>query len=310
MIAVVVLTYRPDPGVLERCVASVIRSGDADAVVVVDNGGHVSRDRLLTTVGAETGPDTVPTALEVLTPGDNLGYAGGMNVGIARAATLGARAVALLNDDTCVGHGWLTALAAVLDPADRIGAAQPKLLFADRDPPIVNSMGVTVESNGCGVDIGYGEPDDGRFDTRREIDVFTGGAVLLAADFLVDTGGFDERYFLYYEDVDLARRGSERGWRYVVEPKAVVWHIGRATTSREPSQYRFWQERNRLWCAFRHGSPPMVARALGRSLLRWGRHPRSSQGRAILAGLAGARRGRSERRRGITRAATEAGWPA
>lgn len=312
MIAVVVLTYRPDPGVLERCVASVMHSGDADTIIVVDNGGVVSREELLTAVGSPTASTARATlaTLEVLAPGENLGYAGGMNVGIARAASLGATAVGLLNDDTIVGARWLTSLAARLDPADRIGAVQPKLLFADRDPAVVNSMGVDVAANGCGVDTGYGEPDDGRFETRHQIDGFTGGAVLLAAEFLAEMGGFDERYFLYYEDVDLARRGTERGWRYIVEPAAVVWHIGRATTSREPSQYRFWQERNRLWCTFRHGSPAMMMRALGRSFLRLGRHPFSSQARAMVAGLAGARRGRSERRRGDPRVGVGAGWPA
>ena len=63
-------------------------------------------------------------------------------------------------------------------------------------------------------ELGFGEPDGPEWKEPREIDAFTGGAVLFRRTFLEDLGGFDERYFLYYEDVDLALRGAERGWCY------------------------------------------------------------------------------------------------
>ena len=47
-----------------------------------------------------------------------------------------------------------------------------------------------------------------------DVQAWCGGAVLLRASYLADVGGFDERLFLYYEDVDLSMRGTERGWRY------------------------------------------------------------------------------------------------
>ena len=87
MTAVVVLTYDAPAGMLERCVASVVESGDASSIVVVDNG-HLAAARLR------------GTACEVVTTGSNLGYAAGFNVGLRLALARGAEAIAVLNDTT------------------------------------------------------------------------------------------------------------------------------------------------------------------------------------------------------------------
>lgn len=282
VIAVVVLTYRARPGVLRACVDSVVRSGDADLVVVVDNGGSVAAGDL-------------PSRVELVTPDDNLGYAGGMNAGTRHVLERGADAVALLNDDTIVAPGWLTTLAGQLDDDRRVGAVQPKLLLAG-DPPRLQSVGVRLRGDGAGIDIGYGEPDAGQYDVAREIEIFSGGAVLLSRAFLDDVGGFDERFFLYYEDVDLALRGAARGWRYRVAPAAVVRHDMSATTSGDPDGRRYWQERNRLWCVFRHGSPVAIARAIALSLGRLAKHPGRAQATAIRDGVTGAPARLDERR--------------
>lgn len=286
MIAVVVLTFRARPGVLRACIDSVVASGDADLVVVVDNGASLAADDL-------------PAGVELLTPDDNLGYAGGMNAGARHALGRDADAVALLNDDTVVAPGWLTRLAAHLDDARHVGAVQPKLLLAG-EPPRLQSVGVRLRGDGAGIDIGYGEADTGQHDRAGEIGIFSGGAVLLSRPFLDDVGGLDERYFLYYEDVDLALRGAERGWTYRIEPAAVVRHDMSATTSADPGGRRYWQERNRLWCAFRHGSPLTIVRALALSLARLAKHPGRSQAAAIRDGLRGAPDRLDERRRRVT----------
>ena len=156
-----------------------------------------------------------------------------------------------------------------------------------RGEPVIASVGMRVRDDGAGIDLGYGEVDRGQYAQAVGIDLFTGGAVLLTARFLADVGGFDERYFLYYEDIDLARRGRERGWRYLVEPGAVVHHAMSSTASTLPGLHRYWQERNRLWWLFRHGSPYQVARGLLLSLLRLAKHPIRSQATAIRDGVAG-----------------------
>lgn len=254
---------------LDACVASVLAAGDADHVIVVDNGG-----------GAVADPK-----VDLVRPSRNLGFGGGANAGFRRAVELGATAIALLNDDIEVAAGWLRPLLAALDGDTTLGAVQPKLLLAGSDPARINSVGVAVGGDGAGRDIGYGEMDGPEFAGDRPIDLFTGGAVLFRATFLQATGGFDETYFLYYEDLDLARRGAALGWTYRCVPASIGLHRVSASTAQLGDTARYWQERNRLRFAFRFGDRAMIRRALWLSVrrLRW--VPRLTHARALLAGL-------------------------
>lgn len=281
MIVVVIVTYSALPAMLDACIASVRAAGDADHIVVVDNGGKAFVD----------------AGVELVRPGRNLGFGGGANAGFARAVELGATAIALLNDDVEVTDGWLGPLSAALAGDDRLGAAQPKLLIAGSDPVRVNSVGVVIGRDGAGNDVGFDEPDGDKFVGDRPIDSFTGGAVLFRAQFLADTGGFDDSYFLYYEDVDLARRGAVLGWAYRCVPASVVWHQVSASTAQVGDRARYLQERNRLRFAFRFGGAGLITRASWLSIRRLRHSPRGVHARALLAGWWGAPRMLAARRR-------------
>jgi GT2 family glycosyltransferase len=285
VIAVVILTFDVPDGMLEACVSSVVAAGGYERVIVVDNGRAASSRLAATALGDQ---------VEVIVTGSNLGFAGGMNVGIDRALTHGATAVALLNDDATVSVGWLEPLAAELDVDERIGAVQPLLLFAGV-PPTINSLGVELGRDGAGRDIGYGRllpsgADGASSIAAHDIQIFTGGAVLLSRRFLADVGRFDERFFLYYEDVDLALRGGELGWRYRCVPASTVVHIGSVSTARSPQSTAFYRERNRLWVLLRHRPNGDIGRGLWLSVRRLWRAPRSVHARALAAGLAAAPR--------------------
>jgi GT2 family glycosyltransferase len=225
----------------------------------------------------------------------NHGYGAAANEGFRRALAVGATAVALLNDDVTVRAGWIAPLLGALDRS-HVGAAQPKLLIAGTDPPRVNSLGVAIGPDGAGTDIG-----DGTLDVvvgaPSEIERFTGGAVLLSSDYLRATGGFDERFFLYYEDADLAARGAALGWTYMLVPASVVDHARGASTAVNADRTRFLQERNRLWHAFRHCDAATTTRAVWLSVRRLRRAPHGVHWRALAAGLAGAPGGWSRRLR-------------
>jgi GT2 family glycosyltransferase len=280
VIAVVIVTFSAEAAMLTACVDSVLAAGGADRVIVVDNGTRA----------------TVEAPVELIRASRNLGFGGGANLGFRRAAELGATMVALLNDDIEVEAGWLEPLQKSLDENPSLGAVQPKLLFAASDPARVNSMGVVVGPDGAGNDIGYGEIDGPRFDDDRQIEAFTGGAVLFRDEFLTNTSGFDETYFLYYEDIDLARRGAELGWSYRCVPASRVWHRVSTSTSLLGDRARYLQERNRLRAVFRFGSRGQIARAVWLSVrrLRW--TPRLTHARALTAGIASAPRNLLARR--------------
>lgn len=278
MIAAVVLTYDAPEGMLAECVTSLLSHTtgvpDGDLLVIVVDNGRRARD---------LGPllDRV-TLVEAPT---NLGYAGGVNLGVRRAIDRGADAVMVLNDDVVAEPGWLAPLVAELDdPA--VGAVQPLLLLAGEPPLRVNSRGVHLGRDGAGTDIGLGELDrPDADDPPTDLTMFTGGAVLLRAEFVRTTGGFDERFFLYYEDVDLALRGAELGWRYRFVPASRVIHRGSVTADAHSALAAFHRERNRLWVLWRHGSAGDLARGLWLSVrrLRWA--PKGIHARALAAGI-------------------------
>ncbi|MCB1002022.1 MAG: glycosyltransferase family 2 protein [Acidimicrobiales bacterium] len=290
MIGVVVLTYRPAPGMLEGCLASVrshtvTPDGEPVHVMVVDNGGVCAALRA-------ADPDAADAAdalrdVDVLAQTTNTGFAGGMNAGFRRGLELGCRVVVILNDDATVEPGWLPPLLTELS-VEGVGAVQPKLLFTG-EPPVVNSLGVRLGADGAGTDIGRDQPDDGAVEPS-DLHLFTGGAVAFSDAFLRATGGFDERYFMYYEDVDLALRGHELGWRYRLAPASRVRHRGSATASTVGDVVVFHRERNRLWVLFRHRPWADVLRGVWLSVrrLRW--VPRGTHAHALLAGLAAAPR--------------------
>jgi GT2 family glycosyltransferase len=216
----------------------------------------------------------------------NRGYGAAANTGFAHALARGATAIALLNDDIVVREGWARPLVDALQGA-RVGAAQPKLLVAGSDPPRVNSLGVEIGRDGAGTDVGDGAVDV-VVGAPSPIERFTGGAVMLAPAFLRATGGFDERFFLYYEDVDLGARGAALGWTYLLVPASVVEHARSTSTATVPDRTRFLQERNRLWHAFRHTDATTMLRAVWLSVRRLRFPPRTVHAKALLAGLAGA----------------------
>jgi len=279
VIAAVVVTHAAQAATLAACLDSIRADGAVDRIIVIDNGGSAAVH------GADV--DLVRTP--------NKGYGAAANEGFRRAFALGATAIALLNDDIVVRTGWTEPLRAALEQPG-VGAAQPKLLIAGSDPPRVNSLGVRIGRDGAGTDIGDGTLDV-LVGAPSEIARFTGGAVMFAPDFLRETGGFDERFFLYYEDADLAARGSALGWSYRLVPASVVEHERSATTATNSDRTRYYQERNRLWHAFRHCDAATQVRAVWLSIRRLRHDPRTVHIKALLTGVGGApgawlRRGR------------------
>lgn len=293
-VGVVITTHEGAGAMVRHCVAAVVNAGDVDLVVVVDNSGHNTAG-VGETVDSEAYGGGVDCALHV----DNLGFGAAANAGFRYVIErLGDNCmIALLNDDVVVSSGWLGPLKAVLDGNERIGAVQPKLLISGTEPALVNSVGVVLDHTGAGTDIGYREPDGPIWNTSGPIELFSGGAVLLSAAFIDDLDGFDERYFLYYEDVDLSLRGAERRWAFHCATTSVVTHAVGASAVLLGDDLRRIQDRNRLWVAFRFGSTRVIAAALWLSIRRLRHQPRRIHARALVQGVAGAPTRLLERRR-------------
>jgi N-acetylglucosaminyl-diphospho-decaprenol L-rhamnosyltransferase len=238
-VRVVVLNY--NGGDLTRqCLASLAATrwpADALEVVLVDNA---STDDSVAPALAEH------PATRLIARTDNGGFPANND---ALRDLEGVDYVALVNNDAFVEPDWLAPLVATLEADPALGAACPKILFVERavdGQPLVNNVGNDLLPNGYGVDRGFGEPDDGRFDEPVDVFAWCGAGVLLRSDYLRDVGLFDERLFLYYEDTDLAWRGRHRGWRYRTAPASVLHHVHSASTVSGSDLHRRLSERNRL----------------------------------------------------------------
>ena len=239
---------------VHQSVASICGSrwpADALEVVLVDNAStDGSADRVAIDF----------PAVRIIQSSSNRGFPAN-NLGMHDLA--GVDYVALVNPDAFVDPDWLTPLVDALAGDKQLGAACPLILFAapdDQGREVVNNAGCEVLANGYARDRDMGVVYT--TDTFEPIEVFawSGGAVLLRREYLEDVGLFDERFFLYYEDIDLSWRGRLRGWRYRLVPASVVHHHHAATVGIGSRTHRYYTERNRLLMLMKDAPVAMVTR--------------------------------------------------
>ena len=245
MVAVVVLTWNGRDDTLE-CLAALERVPDRpELVVVVDNDSSDGTAEVV----AERYPE-----VELVRAGANLGFAGGNNLGIARALERGADHVLILNNDAEVEPG---AIGALVDEAVRrpeAGSLGSKILFAD-PPGLVWFAGADYDPRRGynGKQRGYREPDGDRFAGVRETDRACGAAMLVPRRVLEEVGGFDDSLFLYSEDVEWSLRAARAGYRHYVVGSSVVRHHVSATAGGESSPLTlYYGLRNSLVVAERY----------------------------------------------------------
>jgi N-acetylglucosaminyl-diphospho-decaprenol L-rhamnosyltransferase len=243
--AAVVVNYNAGDA-LAGCVASVLAQEPAPELVVVDNASTDSSVEAL----RRSHP-----GVRVVQSGANLGYARAANLGIAATA---APVVAVLNPDTVLGPGTAAALTGRFAAEADLGAAGPRLCNPDgtvypsarRVPGIVDAVG-----HGLLFFVWRDNPFTARYretgadpDRRRDVDWVSGAAVCLRRSALDDIGGWDERYFMYVEDVDLCWRLRRAGWRVAYEPGGTVTHLLGVSTAGRP--YRMIAEHHRSLLRF------------------------------------------------------------
>lgn len=129
-----------------------------------------------------------------------------------------------------------------------VGRAPVSIEIALDGPPteVVQNAGSLIGPHGVGVNRGYHQSDGPAYATPLDVPAWCGAGVLLRSDYLASVGLFDERWFLYYEDTDLAWRGLLRGWRHRYVPTARVRHAHSTTIGHGSALYDVQHHRNRL----------------------------------------------------------------
>jgi len=199
----------------------------------------------------------VPRA-RVVEAGSNTGFAGGCNLGVQHAT---GEYVAFLNNDARPGPQWVSAAVETLAGDRTIGCVACKVL--DWDGELVDYVDGSLTWFGMGYKREAERPDDGSYDVAKDVLFGTGAAMFMRADLFRQVGGFDERFFMFYEDVDLGWRLNLLGYRVRYEPRSVAFHRHHVTMNKFGS-YResYLLERNALMSMYKNLDDESLARAL------------------------------------------------
>jgi GT2 family glycosyltransferase len=125
---------------------------------------------------------------------------------------------------------------------------------------VLNNAGSVVFVDGYGADRGYQEVDRGQFERPEEVFTFCGAAVLFKTAALREAGVFDDDFFMYYEDTDLAWRLRALGWSISYQPESVVRHIHAASSEEWSPFFTFHVDRNRLLLLTKNASAGLAVR--------------------------------------------------
>ncbi len=231
------------------------------------------------------------------------------NSGLAAGCNAGARVargefLVMLNNDTEAEPGWLAALVETAWAHPRAGAVASKMLLFDRRDTLHNA-GDLMGADGIPRNRGVWEQDTGQYDHQPLIFGGCGGGVLYRRAAWEQAGGFDERLFMYLEDVDLAWRLQLLGWDAVFAPAARLYHHLSATGGGVLASY--YVGRNTIWVIAKDMPGPLIRKHLGRilagqwriardALRAWRGEAARARLRGQLAGLLGLPRVLSWRR--------------
>ncbi len=178
--------------------------------------------------------------VKVIRLNKNYGFARAINEGVKNSL---AEYVVFLNNDTAVDKNWLENLVETADRYPEVIAVNSKILnFYERKK--IDGVGILVNEVGQARSIGWGEKDFGQYNKEQYIFGATGGASLFRRQQFTRVGGFDEHYFMYFEEVDFAFRAQFLGFKFIYCPGAVVYHKHKATAKKTPSKVEYWQFKN------------------------------------------------------------------
>jgi N-acetylglucosaminyl-diphospho-decaprenol L-rhamnosyltransferase len=249
VISVIVLNYNGRSW-LGPCLDALAAQRDAPAfeTILVDNA---SSDGSVSYVRQAYGD------VRVHETGANLGFAGGNNAG-ARIAR--GRALVFLNNDTVAAPDWLARLHGAVHEQPDFALATSRIVSLDA-PVVIDSAGDGYLRAGGAFKHGHGaSPED--YAESREVFGVCGGAFIVRRDVFEELGGFDESFFMVYEDVDLSYRARLLGYRCWFAADAIVRHAVSGTLGRMSEMAVFHGQRNLEWTWMKNTPAPLLLRSL------------------------------------------------
>jgi GT2 family glycosyltransferase len=226
-----------------------------DQVIVVDNA---STDDSLS-LAADVMDD-----VKLIRLPQNVGFARANNLGAAAAS--GVDALALLNPDAFPDPRWLESLVAAADRHPDVAAFASQIRLASA-PDRLDGAGDTYHVSGRAWRSAHKQPLTAAPDAEVEVFAPCAAAALYRRRAFEEVGGFDERYFCYFEDLDLGFRLRLRGHRSLYVPAAIVEHVSSALSGYRSDFSVYHGERNMVWTFVKNMPTPLFWRYLPQHLL-------------------------------------------
>ncbi|WP_262964708.1 glycosyltransferase family 2 protein [Methylobacter psychrophilus] len=235
-VSVIIVNWNGEP-FLERCLTALMAQTVMPyEIILVDNA---SSDRSIEIV------QQFPL-VRLLAQDQNTGFAGGNNLAI-KAVSVDSGWIALLNPDAFVDPNWLEALLMAIESNPGFDVFGSRLVNAG-DPSLLDGAGDAYHMSGLVWRMGHGAPIPTTEEYEHEVFSPCAAAALYRRSAWQETGGLDEDYFCYVEDVDLGFRLRLAGYRCLYVPQSVAYHVGSGTTGGQHSDFSLYHgHRNLVW---------------------------------------------------------------
>lgn len=241
-LSVITINYN---GLKDTCALIESIPHDAETeIIVVDNASRTDE----ATAIAERYPH-----VRVIRSSENLGFAGGNNLGIKAAR---GKYLFFVNNDTEILDNWHPErLIARLESSPKIGMVCPKIRFFWDEHPIQFAgytplSSITMRNRS----IGFGEADHGQYDRPHPTPYAHGAAMMARRDAIEKAGLMPECYFLYYEELDWSMMFRRAGFEIWYDPACTIYHKESQATGQQSPLKTFYITRNRLLFAKRNAS--------------------------------------------------------
>jgi GT2 family glycosyltransferase len=240
LISIIILNYNGKHH-LQCCFDSILNQSFTDfEIILVDNN---STDSSVPWVKENY------SKIKIIENKENLGFAGGNNSALPYAS---GKWIFFLNNDTELENDCLVEIARDISEKKSNNIAFAPLMVNFDNPTKINSGGDCLYPWCYGYQHEDLEINDAIFSEKREIMLACGGGVVFSRELLDKINGFDEDFFLIYEDIDLSLMAKRAKTEFWMLPKAKIKHKGYSTITQYSAQRMYFSERNRFYLKIKH----------------------------------------------------------